>query len=278
MLSLWAIQGSTLSVSLSALEMILKDYQELEKLKNFVLDNHHIVMYYHRRYYRYATCFTETPYDRIRALFLNALEASGVRIPLDDKYSTLKYFSEKISPLKNSERFSFESFARCFYANFNSPDEIQSLSEALINDSKLRQFGKKKANLFLKELVLLTKGEVFKGFHADVYLPYLRIPIDAVIRKAYWHLQKLPKPYSQKYDDEIQRFGNELFPNRPIYLDDLWFWGHFTFQKDQLGDKANEAMVYTDKCINEKLLEEYDLINKLNLFIQIMRELKKSKK
>ena len=247
---------------------------KIHQLRDFIANNHHVVMSYHDRYYRYTTCLAKTPYDRLRIMFLNSVEAAGSAVPLNDKYACYQYFSQKTESLKSNDRFSFKRFAECFIDDFDSPQKVQHLSQILVEDSQLPHFARKKANLFMKELLLVARDGIFDDAQEEQYLPYLSVPIDAVIRKVYWELQNLPEPYTRKYDDDIQQLARVLFPEKPVYLDDLWFWGHFTFKKNQLLHEANIAMLYTDKFLNEEMIEEYDLIGKLNTFIQIIHEVK----
>jgi hypothetical protein len=239
------------------------------QLKNFIETNHHIAMRYHARNYQYITCFSETKYERIQSLFFNALVAAGGPIPLDAKYVSYKYFSEKIESLKRKKRLAFKDFAECFMHDFDAPNKITVLSKTFINDSKLPQFGIKKANLFIKELLMVAGNDIFDDDN-EKYISHLIIPIDSVIRKVYRKLQKL-KEESKIRDENIHEFARELFPQKPIFLDDLWFWGHFTFNKELLLSEANIPMVYTDKLLDEDFINKYKLITKLNRFIEIAK-------
>jgi len=239
------------------------------QLKNFLETNHHIVMSYHARYYQYITCFAETKYDRIRSLFLNALEAAGGAVPLDAKHESYKYFSEKIESLKKKKRLAFKDFAECFMHNFDAPNKITVLSKTFINDYRLPQFGIKKANMFIKELLMVAGNDIFDDDN-EKYISHLIVPIDSVVRKVYMKLQKL-KEKSSICDENIHEFARETFPQKPIFLDDLWFWGHFTFNKEQLLSEANIPMIYTDKLLDENFVKKYKLITKLNKFIEIAK-------
>jgi len=239
------------------------------QLKNFIEINHHIVMSYHARYYQYITCFAETRYDRIRSLFLNALEAAGGSVPLDAKYVSYKYFSETIESLKKKNRLAFKDFAECFMHNFDAPNKISVLSKTFINDSRLPQFGIKKANMFIKELLMVAGNDIFDDDN-EKYISHLIVPIDSVVRKVYMKLQKLKKKNSI-CDENIHEFARELFPQKPILLDDLWFWGHFTFNKERLLSEANIPMIYTDKLLDEDFINKYKLITKFNRFIEIVK-------
>ena len=248
----------------------------MEKLKSFIMDNHHVVMEYHSRYYRYTTCLAKTPYDRIRALFLSALEASGAPSPLDRKYRCYKNFLEAIKTLKGERKLSFESFAGCFVSGLLFPRDLKDLAKYFVDNEAFPTLGSKKANLFIKELVMLTDDDIFLDIKTNDYLPFLRIPIDKVIRKVYCTLKDLSKSNSIKYDNQIQNFAKSLLGDKSIYFDDLWFWGHFAYRKNELLEEPNQAMIYTDRFIDDDFLEKHNLMNRLNLFIQVIKEFKQN--
>ena len=74
--------------------------------------------------------------------------------------------------------------------DFDAPNKITVLSKTFINDSKLPHFGIKKANLFIKELLMVAGNDIFDDDN-EKYISHLIIPIDSVIRKVYRKLQKL---------------------------------------------------------------------------------------
>jgi hypothetical protein len=111
---------------------------------------------------------------------------------------------------------------------------------------------------------------IFTPFRQEDYLPYLSVPIDVVIRKVYWRLNNLTGRITGKHDNDIDALAQRLFPDKPIYLDDLWFWGHFTFNKEQMLEEANKAMIYTDKYLSEKEIKQSKVVSKCNKFIGII--------
>ena len=125
---------------------------------------------------------------------------------------------------------------------------------------------------FLKEIILLAGNDIFDNFNHKEYERYLEVPIDIVIRKIYCKLFSLENPskiISKKYDKRIIDFSKELFPELPILLDDIWFWGHFTFVRDKF--KVNEAMLYCDINIDENFISDCKINSKLKKFIEVVK-------
>jgi len=250
--------------------MTARDTQ-LNQLRTFVNDNHHIVMKYHDRYYKCLTYCAKTKYRMIELLFLSALDAAGGAVPIDAKYQCLNNFRIKLSPLKKKDSLSFNVMAKLFFRDYHSPADIQRLSKYLIDSPDYPHLGNKKANLFIKELVVLGGSNIFHNFNMIDFLPHLQVPIDSVIRKVYWSLLRVPDKIDASHDEKIQDLAKQLFPDAPIYFDDLWFWGHFSFKKDQLLSKANIAMIYTDRYIEEaEMSGKNGLAQKLDEFIHIV--------
>jgi len=244
---------------------------QLSQLKKFVIKNHDTVMKYHNRYYNCLISPAKTKCQVIEMLFISSIEASGAAVPVDAKYQSLKNFRKMISPLKDRETIFFNDFIECFLKKYNSPNDIAKLSKILQTSSEYPHFGKKKSKLFFKELVVLGGKDIFSNFNESIFLPYLPVPIDVVIRKVYWSLYGLTTKVNTRNDDKIEELANTLFPYEPILIDDLWFWGHFSFKKDKLLSSANLPMIYTDKYIEEAdVLGQHGIALKCNEFIKII--------
>jgi hypothetical protein len=157
----------------------------------------------------------------------------------------------------------------------NTPQEmIEDIRTELIN---IRQIKDKKANLFLKEIVMLAGKDIFQDFSPEKYENFLCVPIDKVIRKVYWRLsssKSFPEHYTKQHDREINALAKKLFPTSPILFDDVWFWGHFTINRDNL-DEINESMLYCDTYIDDKFISKHNLRDKLNGFIEIVKNFRK---
>ena len=244
------------------------------KLERFIQANHSIVMTYHERNYQRLTCLADNKVDVIQSLFLSALEAAGGSVPIDAKYKSCETFSRNLSKLPDKDAFTFAEFAGCFINDFSRPSQLSDLEQHFIRgdgESAYPHFGLKKTRLFLKELILLGGSNLFTNFNKEDYMAHLSVPIDAVLRKVYCKFKSIEGTNSTRHDMEIQELAMRLFADQAILFDDVWFWGHFCFNKTELLETGNEKMIVTDRILTPALIEEQDLMKKCSEFINIIR-------
>ena len=245
-----------------------------KRLRDFIQANHPIVMTYLERNYQRLTCLAGNKVEVIQSLFLSALEAAGGSVPIDAKYTSCKTFSGNLFKLPNKDAFTFTEFADCFINDFSRPSKLSDMAQHFIkgdDKSSYPHFGYKKTHLFLKELILLGGSNLFTDFKVDEYLAHLSVPIDAVLRKVYWELKSIDGKIKTCHDKDIQSLATQLFDDQAILFDDVWFWGHFCFNKTVLLETGNEKMIVTDSILTPVLIKEQSLMKRCSEFINIIR-------
>ena len=226
-------------------------------------------MEYHKRYYSRSIAGVNNKIEIIRLLLINSLEAAGSNPPLDAKRKCIENIMQNINCLKNKNNFTFDDFISCFVDSNNKSADIKKLRDALARSSKFPHLGVKKSNLFLKELVLLAGSNIFANFKKQKYIKHLEVPVDKVIRMVYYRLKNKKHVNNNKKDSEIQKFAKELFPDNPIFFDDVWFWGHFTIERNNFAG-INEAKLVSDKYLDQKYIERKQLRKKFKEFTNLI--------
>lgn len=239
-----------------------------EEFRKFIITNHSLVMKHHERYYLRSVAGLDDKCEKIRILLINALEAAGSNPPLDAKRKCIENIMHRIKNLQDKPAFTFENLMSCFINNGQDNENIENFRNMLINDKSYPHLGNKKANLFIKELVLLAGSDIFSNFKKEKYLKRLQVPVDRVIRTIYCKMNDLKYVNNKKIDNEIQRYANELFPSQPILFDDVWFWGHFTIERNVIAN-INEAMIVADKYCEYKDIKY--LKQKLEQFLDLIK-------
>jgi len=237
-------------------------------LKDFIKDNDEIPVTYWQLCYRRFTCASETPYERLRAVFLDAIAASGGQVNLDDELEAVLLFHERINQcFKNNQRSDFHEFCKILIGSeFEKEETIRKLWEAF---DGFPQIGEKKSAMIIKNIVLFSEDDIFYNIDREMYKEYLIVPVDRVVRILCRTIYNEP----ELNFNEINEIANKEFPGNPILLDDLWFWGHFTMQGDEVLSNGNEARIKTDFILTERFIDKYRLIDKINKFTELFRSL-----
>lgn len=164
---------------------------EMDKaLKDFIKVNDEIPVTYWQLCYKRFTCVAETPYEKLRAVFLDAIDASGGQTKLDDKLDSICRFHEKINKcFNNNQRSDFHDFCKILIGSeFEKDETIIKLRKAF---DGFRQIGEKKSAMIIKNIILFSEDDIFYNIDREMYKKYLIVPVDRVLRI-------LPKLYTIK--------------------------------------------------------------------------------
>lgn len=243
---------------------------KLEKLRDFILDNHFIVDSYHNQNYNQILSIANNKREVIKLMFLHALGAAGGNVPLDEKYNSYIKFCKNLEKLSCSSTFSFKKFAECFIGLYKGPSSLNDLI-GHFSSGHYPHLRDKKSRLFIKELVLVAGDSLFSNFRNEKYIEYLSIPIDIVIKRVYSKIRGIPFKKYKNYDSEIHYLAKILFENTAIIFDDVWFWGHFSFRREKLYKIGNKKMIETDPLILGTTLNEGEILERTNRFITILK-------
>ena len=219
----------------------------MDKLKKFIEDNHNLVEEYHKCYYeRYGV---KDWREQIRILFVNALSAGGEG-KISEKSNTIQKFEEILQKMKSPTYTELLTAFDC--------ENYQKLFEKI---NLFEQMGAKKSALFLRDILFFQN--IINEVPKDLMTRYL-VPVDRVIVRTINSIfNKTFIPNQIKTFNEINQLAKEIFPNRPIFLEDLWFWGRFyrckenkkssipfcKFNKDLLIIDINVTKEYRNKLI-----------------------------
>lgn len=237
-------------------------------LIKFIKANHKIPLKYWELNYKRFTSTAKTPYEKLRAIFIDSLSASGGPVKLDDKYKAVNDFLKSLAPLKSKSKIDFNNFCKCIIGQkiiVGTDCRKALIIELWQAMKKFPQIGSKKAAMFIKNVIIFGENDIFTRFEQDDK-KYLIVPVDRIVRSL------SEKIFGMKLfdDDEIIQKSEELFPGNPILLDDLWFWGHFSMKRGSIHKRYNMAILETDLTITEDFISQYNLVDKLNKFIKIL--------
>lgn len=181
-----------------------------EKLKQFIQKNHNLVKEYYLSYYsRYKD---ENFKEQLRILFVNALSAGGEG-KISQKASSIRLFETNINKMKES------TYSELLKA-FNS-SSYSTLFESL---KKFEQMGPKKSALFLRDIFYFDN--IILECPIDLKKQFF-IPVDRVIIRTINSIFDKKYVAGDKSFEDINLLSKTIFPDEPILLEDLWFWGRF---------------------------------------------------
>ena len=204
-----------------------------EILKQFIQKNHNLVKEYYLCYYnRYRE---EDFKEQLRILFVNALSAGGEG-KISQKASSICLFEEKVNKMN-----------KCTYSELLRVFNVGSYLKLNESLKMFKQMGPKKSALFLRDIFYFEN--IIKEYPIDLKKQFL-VPVDRVITRTVNSIfNKKYIPNSDNAFREINILSKIVFPNEPILLEDLWFWGRFYRCKEE---KANKDIPYCE--FNKELL------------------------
>lgn len=232
----------------------------LKKLRSFLRNHRNVVHDYQLRSLGPALALAYVDrIDAIEWIFLNAIGAAGGSVPLESKRISAKEFRQRLQPLREQSEIEFVEVARAISdSTEESTDYISQIRAALRSgvkqENKFPHVGTKKADLFLRDLLLHVGRDIFGDVNLAPFIGSLRPPVDVVHEIVYCIFHGQDK--ANVTHDHIQEWARMLFPCKPVNADDIWFWGHFAIRRRtdkskrkfarMIWGQANTAMVETD--------------------------------
>jgi len=180
-------------------------------IANFIKKNHKLVHDYYFCYYRR---YKEDHWqEQLRILFVNALNAGGTGM-LGSKAESIQLFEEKVKEMKKPT-----------YAELSRVFDAKSYYDLFKAFKDFKQIGPKKAALFLRDIFYFSN--IIENVPPSLKNELL-IPVDIVkTRTVNSIFHENYKSGNKKAFNEINDLAKKIFPDKPILLEDLWFWGRF---------------------------------------------------
>jgi hypothetical protein len=197
----------------------------MEKLKKIIENNHSLVEgYYHCYYKRYRE---QDWKEQLRILFLNALSAGGEG-EISKKAESIKKFEKHIEKMRSPT-----------YKDLLIAFNVRNYKELFkkFKSKKFPQIGAKKSALFLRDILFFNN--IIQKIPQNLIKEYL-VPVDRVIVRTVNSI--FDKNYVLGHTntfDEVNNLAKQLFPDKPILLEDLWFWGRFYRCKENKKSKIH---------------------------------------
>jgi hypothetical protein len=223
-----------------------------EQLKRFLLQHHSRVQKYHlAALWPVIHESQASAKTRIEWLMLKTIDEAGGNPPLDDKTRAIRDVRVWMANLPDSRHLRFQAFCHAVGVDEEDPEPL--LAQLRSKLMELRQVNYKKADLFLRDVVIHLGPGIFEDLDEGALAPHLQIPVDTVHRQVFglFHDRESVKNVS---DAHIRNWATRLFPEKPIQMDDLWFWGHFSLFT-QKTEKRNQAKGVDSKIPIYRVLE-----------------------
>lgn len=202
-------------------------WEKQRELARFIRNNRNLVEAY------YACCYSKYQNGRdwkeqLRNLFLGAL-SSGQQSRIDGIAASIELFEAKVSKMQSP---TYEELKRAFGAT-----TYRHLFEEF-SSKKYKQMGSKKAALFLRDVLYFGYGLAEKPISE---MTELLVPVDRVI------IRTMNAIFARDYEPgdfmHINEVAQKTFPDEPMLLEHLWFWGRFYRCKDRIGKGKNPSGV-----------------------------------
>lgn len=207
-------------------------------LADYINSNHFLVEEYHKSYcWRYEV--KDDFKEQLRILFVNALNAGG-QGKIEAKAHSINTFAGIIDGMKNP---TYRELLRIFSAK-SYLDLFESFSK------RYGQMKNKKAALFLRDVLYFNN--VITEVPAEE-IKNLLVPVDRVITRT------ISSIFNEKYKTPTEAFNRinviakRIFHEKPILLEDLWFWGRFYRCKENEQDGDQTSIPYCE--FNQALLD-----------------------
>lgn len=201
--------------------------------------------------------------ERIRVIYISAIEASGGRnLTLSGK--SCKAFKKKLDKLPNTPQIKLQTFFKAFSPQI---DSFKELFNSIVQSKSLCNIRNKKAAIFLRNLNWVqenAKRKIFKDY--NIKRDDLMIPIDGVIIFILNKFLKLGRNKLDQYKDfnSLNEEFKSRLKNSFMIIEDLWFGGYFSTVASQGNRKLkfNADKFYTSPFLipnekNKKLIEKF---------------------
>jgi hypothetical protein len=242
-----------------------KNSDRISKLCRFLRKNSKIKNHIYSIFNIIPLHSTESAKERIRLIYISAIEASGGRnLKLSGK--SCKAFKEMLDKLPNTPQIKLQTFFEAF--RFSRPiTSFKDLFEFIVQEKSLCNIRGKKAAIFLRNLNWVqenTKPKIFKNH--NIKQNDLMIPIDALIIFILNKFLKLGRNKLDQYKDfnSLNEEFKSLLKDRFMIIEDLWFWGYFSnvVSHGNRKLKFNTDKFYTSPFLipnekNKKLIEKF---------------------
>ncbi|MEI7961107.1 MAG: hypothetical protein WCI04_02115 [archaeon] len=244
-----------------------ENISELNRILMFLKNNSNYPEEYNRKFTLKVIGGSSSLNEKLRALFISTM-SSGAGRNLTATGKSAKNFFNKTKQF-GSEKGNFKEFLQCFDKEIT---DFSDLFEYFTVKAKkdFPHLGKKKTALFIRDLntlndKLFTNYAVVKG--------ELRIPVDIVISIMLNKIMRLSGKDIIKAErdfDLVNEFAKKAYPENPLLIEDLWFWGYF----NQTGAGHNrvigfnEDKYYSDQC----LFPQQELENKFKEFSKLVNK------
>lgn len=216
------------------------------KLLNFLRDNHSLTKGYHSQSFIEKTVLCKDARSKIIILFIHALNASNAGGNLDNKGLAIEKLIEVTANLVG-DKLTFSSFTKAVTGkpcNEPSKEAVDAVFNKLVSKD-YPQVGRKKAALFLRDLLYTGAEDIFTDVSSNKIWPMLIVPVDKVIADLLGRYYKKDMKNDEWNGYLIKECGDDH-----MYYEDLWFWGHFGTKVSKKGRSVerngNEAMIMMD--------------------------------
>jgi len=215
----------------------------------------------------------KTAKEKLYFIFIDCLNASGGN-NLTNSGKGSKTFLKVLNSLNNKKEIKFEEFCTALKCNVDSKELFQNIS-----NNKFKNFGYKKAALFLKSIHFLQSTKDNKIFNDlspnEIHRP---IPLDIVISEIVSQIMRLKYTDRIKTNDakQFNQWAEKKFIKEYYLLEDLWFWGYYTqsMAKNKYRTiEFNEAKLVTNLWFYPE--SEPNIKPKLEEFARLIKSLKK---
>lgn len=253
---------------------IYEEYREpVNELCKFLDQNKKSVLDYHLSFLRYLLLGVETAKEKIRRLYVNAINAAGGN-NLSLTGPSCESFFNIIRNIPDYPKIDLESFFSVF------PDKIScfdDLFKYLVKEKSLKNFKSKKAALFIRDLNLVQsnvpeKEKIFTNY--SCIKQHLRIPVDVVItdilNKAFNLEGKVALEPSRDFE-LINEFSKNILGERFMLIEELWFWGYFSLIKENKEINPRELKFNEDKFYSDMYMcPTQEIRDKIAEFIELV--------
>lgn len=209
---------------------------------------------------------------RLYFVFVDCLNAAGGS-NLTASAEGTREFLKVLNKFGDEPTISFAKFLELISAQ---PQNSIGLFEVLTS-GRFKNFGKKKAALFIRQIWICQKDESLKLFK-DLSPDNIdkQIPLDIVIAdlcSKLLHLRKENKIDPSKHFDDFNIWARSTLNNDYFLFEDLWYWGYFTTTVD--GEKERKVGVNDDKYTTNVWfypeIENDDFKKTLNKFCELFK-------
>ena len=189
--------------------------------------------------------------EKLFRLFISSINAAGGNNLHYTGEACKKFFEDlKRLPNPNKKTLSNIEFFNLYSDSKNKISNFEDYFRYINSQKRYKNFGKKKTALFIRDIKLFDSISEERIFKEEIPETHIKIPLDIVlvtVLNLILGLKKFPIEPARDFD-LINSFLKDF---NSLIIDDIWFWGHFTLQKENRFRivKINEDMIYSDKYL-----------------------------